>query len=414
MKKHKKHAKKEEYYKLDKKTAGYALLGLIVVLIIAGLFYYDVIELPESKDIKQEKKILDNFTVPVGAPEVELYVIENSDCKECINASQVIDIIKGAPTLDVKSDKIIEYDSDEGKDFIEEYELKRLPAFVLKITSGEQLEEAIPPFEKRNGDMVYDLTPPPYYDVEEGKIKGVISVIKLVNPGCEDCFDLDALMDNLKMFGLAISDEKVVEYDSDEGKELVEKYDITKVPTLIFSSDAAEYDQISTAWDEIGSTEADGMMVLRTVNPPYYDIDTDSVKGVVSITKLSDESCDKCFDPDMIKDMFEKQLMMQYGSEKTVDVSSEEGKTLLEKYDITKVPTVVLSSDAGEYPGITNVWDQIGVIVDNDYVITKLETIPGIVYKNLETDEIIGLQEEDSEDDAEKAVEEGSEANETA
>ncbi|MBD3303883.1 hypothetical protein GF343_01965 [Candidatus Woesearchaeota archaeon] len=412
MKKSKKHTKnKEEYYKLDKKTMGYALLGLIVVLIIAGLFYYDVIELPESKEGKKEKKILDNFTVPVGAPEVELYVIENSDCRECINASQVIEIIKGAPTLDVTSDKIIEYDSDEGKDLIEEYELKRLPAFVLKITSEEKLEEAVPPFEKRNGDMVYDMTPPPYYDVKEGEIKGVISVIKLVNPGCEDCFDLDALMKNLKMFGLAISEEKTVEYDSEEGEDLVEKYEITKVPTLIFSSDAAEYDQISGAWADIGSTEDDGRMVLRTVNPPYYDLETSSVKGVVSITHLTDESCDKCFDTSMIKDMFENQLMMQYGIEKTVDVSSEEGKDILEKYGITKVPTVVLSSDAGEYPGVANVWDQIGVVMDGEHVITKLETIPGVVYKNLETGEIIGLEEENSGEDSE---EETSDGNETA
>jgi len=411
MKKHKKHTKKEEYYKLDKKTAGYVLLGLIVVLIIAGLFYYDVIDLPESEEKEEEKQVLDNFTVPVTAPEVELYVVQNSACDECINVSEVIEIIKGAPTLDITSDQIVEYDSEKGKELIEEYELKRLPAFVLKIVSGEKLEEAIPPFEKRNGDMVYDLTPPPYYDVQEDTIKGAISVIQLVNTDCEDCFDLSALMKNLKMFGLAFSDEQIVEYDSEEGGELIEKYDITKVPTLIFSSDAAEYEQISTAWDEIGSIEDDGMMVLRTVNPPYYDLDTDSVKGIVSITHILDESCDACFDTAMIKDMFEQQLMMKYGNEETVDVSSEEGKALLEKYNITKVPTVILSDDAGEYPGITNVWNQIGVIVDSNYVITKLETIPGIVYKDMETDEIIGLEEEEPEEDSE---EETSGDNETA
>ena len=43
MKKHKTHTKKEEFYRLDKKTVGYCLIGLIIILIIAGLFYYDVI-----------------------------------------------------------------------------------------------------------------------------------------------------------------------------------------------------------------------------------------------------------------------------------------------------------------------------------------------------------------------------------
>ncbi|MBW3001548.1 thioredoxin family protein [Candidatus Woesearchaeota archaeon] len=414
MKKHKKNTKNEDFYKIDKKTAGYCLLGLIVILIIAGLFYYDVIELPESEEKKEEKAILDNFTITAEAPEVELYVIENSECTHCMNASTVIELIKGAPALDIKSDKILEYDSDEGKELIEEYELKRLPAFVLKIVSGETLEEAIPPFENRKGAMVYDMTPPPYYDVEADEIKGVISVTKVVNSGCEDCFDLEALIGNLKMFGLAVGEETTVEFDSDEGKELVEKYGITKVPTLIFSKDAKEYDQISSAWEEIGTTEDDGMMVLRTVNPPYYDIETDSVKGIVSITHLTDESCEDCFDTAMIKNMFEQQLMMKYGSEKTVDISSEEGKKLLEDYEITKVPTVILSGDAEEYPGITGVWDQIGSVVNDEFVITKLETIPGIVYKDLETDEIVGLKEETTDDSEEEPEEESSEENETA
>ncbi len=414
MKKHKTHAKKEEFYKFDKKTIGYGLIGLIIILIIAGLFYYDVIELPESKEKKEEIKVLDNFTIPVSAPEVELFVIENSDCKECINVSTVIEIIKGAPTFKVKSDKIVAHDSEEGADLIEKYELKRLPAFVMKIVSGEKIEGDFPPFEKRNGDLVYDMTPPPYYDVQDDKIKGVISVTKIVNSGCADCFDLESLMKNLKMFGLTVGDEKTVEFDSEDGKALIEKYDITKVPTLVFSSDAAEYDQISGAWGEIGTTEDDGMMVLRTVNPPYFDLKTDSVKGVVEITHLTDESCDQCFDTAMIKNMFEQQLMMKYGSEKKVDISSEEGKKLADDLGINLVPTVVLSNDASEYPGITNVWDQIGTIVDGKYVLTKLDTIPGIVYKDLEKDEIIGLTEEKAEEPAEEESEESSEGNETA
>jgi len=399
MKKHKTRNKKEEFYNLNKKTIGYILIGLIIVLIIAGLFYYDVIELPESKEEKKDDlKVLDNFTIPMGAPEVELYIIENPECKECLNVSKVLEIIKGAPTLDVKSDQTVAYDSKEGKEFIEKYDLKRLPAFVLKIISEEKLEGDMPPFEKREGDLVYDQTPPPYFDVADEKVKGVISVTKITNSDCADCFDIEMLMKNLEMFGLAVSDEKTVAHDSEEGKELIEKYEITKVPTLIFSSDAAEYDQITQAWPEIGTTEDDGMMVLRTVNPPYFDLESDSVKGVVDITHLTDESCGPCVDTAVFKDMFEQQLAMKFSNEKKVDISSEEGKKLVEDLDIKLVPTIVMSSDAEEYPGITNVWDQIGTIVDGKYVLTKIDSVPGIVYKDLEKDEIIGLEEEKTEE----------------
>ena len=406
MKKHKTHTKKEEFYNLDKKTIGYILLGLIVVLIIVGLFYYDVIELPESKEEKKDDlQVLDNFTISTGAPEVELYVIENPDCKECLNVSKVLEIIKGAPTLDVKSDKTLAYDSEEGKEFVSKYNLQRLPAFILKIVSGEQMEGDMPPFEKREGDLVYDQTPPPYFDVADGTVKGVISVTKITNSDCADCFDIEMLMKNLQTFGLAVGDEKTVAHDSEEGKELIEKYEITRIPTLIFSSDAAEYEQITQAWPEIGTTEDDGMMVLRIVNPPYFDIESDSVKGVVEITHITDESCEPCVDTAVFKDMFETQLAMKFSNEKKVDISSEEGKKLAEDLDINLVPTIVMSSDAEEYPGITNVWDQIGTIVNGQYILTKIDSVPGIVYKDLEKDEIIGLEEEKAEE---------SEGNETA
>ena len=293
--------------------------------------------------------------------------------------------------------------------------MRVLPAFVLEILSGEKIED-IPPFEARKGALVYDNTPPPYFDVAEEKVKGVVVLTKITAEDCEDCFDLDMLVSNLKMFGVVLGKENSFAYDSDEGKELVEKYDIKSVPTLIFSGDAAEYEQISTAWEEIGTTEDDGMMVLRTVNPPYLDIDSGKVKGIVEITYLVDEGCEQCYDPAVIKQMFEQQLAMKFSDEKKVDVSSEDGKNLVEDLDIKLVPTVIMSGDAGEYPGIATVWGQIGAVKDDKYVLTNLELIPGAVYKDLEKGEIIGLEEETAaeEEPEEEESEESSESNETA
>ena len=78
--------------------------------------------------------------------------------------------------------------------------------------------------------------------------------------------------------------------------------------------------------------------------------------------------------------------------ENKVDISSAEGKALVEKYAIKKVPTVVISGDLREYEGFDTVWGQVGSIEeDGTYVFRQLEVLSqNIVYKDLTTGEVVG------------------------
>jgi len=397
----KKHTKKnDEYYKLNKKTIGFAILALAVIVILIALYYQGVFDkfLPEQEEQVQEIRTKVDLDLKA---EVKLTVI-TVDCEDCIDAKTAAGIIKDAPMLDVTEEEYLDADSDEGKAAIEKYDLKRLPAFIL---SGKELKLDLPTFREKDGDYVFDETPPPYYDVATSQIKGRIEVIKLVDPDCEECFDLSKLVNNLNQFGIKITSEKTVPFDSEEGKKIIEDYSITKIPTIIFSDDAKEYDQINQIWETVGSTESDGKMVLRTVNPPYKDLETNQVVGVVDITHLVDASCEECFDTAEIKKMFEAQMGMSFGTETTVDISSEEGKDLIEQFDIKLVPTVIFSDDLGDYPTVPDMWTQIGIEKDGNYVLTKIDMIQGVVYKNLETGELVGLKEEKTEEPAVETTE---------
>ena len=44
------------------------------------------------------------------------------------------------------------------------------------------------------------------------------------------------------------------------------------------------------------------------------------------------------------------ELCIKIDSEETYDISDAKGKALLSKYNITQVPTVILSSDVNVYP----------------------------------------------------------------
>lgn len=407
----KKHStKKDEYYKLDKKTIGYGILAVALIVVLVVLYSQGMFDtfLPEKEAKTADKETAEMKTKVDIVPEVKLTVI-TADCEKCINASLAAKIIKEAPILKIVDEEFIEYDSEEGKTLVAKYNITRLPAFILR---GKNIEFDLPTFDKKQDALVFSNTPAPYFDVASGEPKGIVDVIKVVDPDCEDCFDIEMLANNLKAFGIVFDEEKTVAFDSQEGKEVILKYDIKSLPTVIFSGDAMEYEQISSIWETVGSTEEDGMMVLRQVNPPYLDVDSGDVKGIVDITYLVDESCEKCYDPQMLKDMFIQQLAMKFGTENKVDVSSDEGKDLIEAFEIQYIPTIIMSSDAGEYPGITSIWDQVGAVKDSQYALTKLDVAQGVVYKDLESGEIIGLPE--GEELEETEAEEGSEGNETA
>ena len=171
---------------------------------------------------------------------------------------------------------------------------------------------------------------------------------------------------------------------------MIQKYDINKLPTLLFSNDLAEYPDIAGTWAERGSVEPDGMYVLREVGAPYYDFDSGNIKGLVEVTYLVDESCEECYDVAVHKSILGK-YGVKINSEKTVDIASSEGKEILEKYEITQVPTIVLSEGVSVYSQLAQIWASVGSVEEDDsYVFRNVANMGGIVFKDLETGELVG------------------------
>lgn len=370
--------KEEEYYALSRKTLIAGIVIVIIAAVLAGVYFKGGFDKYLGKNETKTAEPL---------PKFELIAIENPACTECMNASQAMEIIKGAPVLNVTSDRIISFDSAEAKKLITKYEIERLPAFILK---GKNLDAKLTPFEKKKDALVFGRSPPVYYDIKKDKIVGEVTVIAITKPSCEKCFDITKLVAQLKNLGMAIVSEQIAEYNSTTGKALIKEYNITKIPTMILSEEAIEYDALNKSWKDIGSIEKDGKLVLRTVNAPYYDLSAKKTKGLVDITYLKDEECTECYSPAQFKSYFQQSLGMAFDTETTVDISSSEGKSLVKKYNITLVPTALFSNDLKEYPAIKQMWSQMGKVVNGTYVFTKVDKLQGIKYKDLSTGEILG------------------------
>ena len=146
------------------------------------------------------------------------------------------------------------------------------------------------------------------------------------------------------------------------------------------------YDDITENWQQVGTVENDGSYVLRAISPPYFDLNKNEVVGLVDVTYLSDKSCLDCYDVEIHRQILTdpRGIGVNINSEKKVDILDAGGKELVEKYSITKVPTVILSSDFSAYPFANDLGDFFTLEDDGSYVFRNLEAIGNnIVYNDL-------------------------------
>jgi len=318
-------------------------LTLLLIVVLAGSAYL-LFSSPESASSEQEMKNA------VGVKVTFLGV----DCEDCIDVAAVRDFLSQQSSITV--DETVELTIEESRELIAEHNISRLPAVLLE---GDVKGVIIESFTQSNEALLLGNMPPPYYDIASEKVKGLVSV-KHVTVDCRECFDMDIVLDGLSQAGIVVKDVLEVNSKSDEGKELVEQYKLEKLPTLIFSSDAAEYDAFAQVWQQVGTEEEDGSLVLRLVSPPYVNVATKKVEGKVKATYLVDAGCTSCFDPHELDVLLNESFGMFIDQRKDVDIMSSAGKTLVNKYNIDFAPTVVLSKDAGLYPMFEEGWAQAG------------------------------------------------------
>jgi len=353
----------------------YLLVALGLILLFS---VYTLVKVQTGlKDVKAPE--------PPKLAQLTLTIVEAPACPDCFDARNYAAAIKQIPLTNVTEERV-KHDSIEGQKLIKEYKLTRLPAAVV---TGEMENITIPAFTKKDDAYIFTDVPPPYYDLATAGVVGRVAVTYLVDPGCPLCFDVNQFTAQMKQIGVAVGSEKNFEYNSHDGIALVKKYGITKVPTMLLSEDALEYELIKQAWPQAGTTESDGTLVLRNVTPPYRDLSTRQVRGLVTLTLLVDKSCTACYNASMHELVLEQSFSMKFKDVKTVDISSATGENLVAKHKITAVPTMLLDKEADAYPALAIAWQQIGTQEsDGTYVFREVDLLQGVTYKDLSTGEL--------------------------
>lgn len=375
---HKHHKKKEKRYNLTTILA--IILGVILLVNIIFIINLDSV----VKDKIREG------TGALSPPQLQLLVLQNSECTDCFDISTIVQDIKNA-NVNVTEEKTIEFSSNEAKTLIGKYSLEKLPTVIV---TGQINRTSIPFLAEREDALVLEDIDPPFTDARTGDVKGRVSATYIIETSCSECNDPSAIVAQFKSGGVAVIAENQLNADSSVGRKLISQYNIRTLPTVLLSEDLSAYKDITDNWNLFGSVEDDGTYVVRTIQAigiPYYDVREQSVKGLVDIVYLTDKSCDECYDVTVHSTILTRSFAIKFGDEKTIDISDEEGKALIEKYNITNVPTIVMSDDADSYARLKPVWAGVGTIEDDGtYIFRNILAMRGSVFKDLSTGEILG------------------------
>ncbi len=357
----------------------YMALGVILVFILI----YNL-SLSVSLAGSLDKRIAEAKEAAVPA-RIQLVMITDPNCSDCFDIAPVISSLKSANT-NVTEERSYELSSKVAEELIQKYAIEKVPALLV---SGEVDKLSIRDMEKRENILVFANPAPPYTEAGTGKVIGKVSTILLESSSCEQCGDLSRISGVLEQSGIAVSERKKIDASTEEGQELIKKLEIRKLPAFLISSDINAY-PFAEKIKQSGVAEKNGYYVLESP-PPYVEVQTGRVRGIVNLMLVTSIICPNCYDVRMHKQIF-SQVGLAIESEETVDISSAEGIELKMKYNMEKVPTVILSGDVGVYEWLSQVWEEVGTVEeDGAYVFRNVEQLgPGIVYQDLKKGEIVG------------------------
>ncbi|TSC84234.1 MAG: hypothetical protein G01um101413_529 [Parcubacteria group bacterium Gr01-1014_13] len=213
-----------------------------------------------------------------------------------------------------------------------------------------------------------------------------LELVMINDKTCPDCFDTAAIINQIKKEGVKIDSDKNIDRSSDEGKQLIAKFAIKKLPTFLVKGELKKNSVLANFFSQAGDT-IDDTFVFRQVGGPYFDTATNKVKGKVNLVLITDVTCTQCYDVAQ-----HEAILKQFGittAAKVADIKSDLGKALIKAYGIKMVPAFVLTGEIKEYPSLTSVWSQVGFVAkDGAYVFTKGVPFMG-TYKDLATNKVV-------------------------
>ena len=339
--------------------------------------------------VEEAKVIMEEELRPAG---LELVKLTSENCDSCFDIEKAIEGLK-SQNVNITSEETVSSESKQGKEFISKYNIKKLPTIIVsgEINKSEQLASY---FEEKGdiqeGKFVYTSLAPPYVDVASNQVRGLVQITHVVDSSCEKCVDLTPISSALEEQGLFIQDEQFIEYNSNEGKGLISKFDIKEIPAVLISTEVDYYSDIKEALILAGATKKEGFYAVHSTQPPYIDLAQKRTVGLVNVVYLTKGDCTACYNVSINKNILPR-FGVVLDKENTYDINSPEGKQFVQKYNIKKVPAIILSPDSKHYPSLVQAWKSVGTVEKDGWFVMRNPEVIG-TYWDLEKNILVAAK----------------------
>lgn len=357
------------------------LLIWVVFGLMIGLLIHLVTQ--PSTDVKPQQNITLNTTTNDTISLVQntttkkniTFVLIQSPCEECnydeIPIQQTVTFLSELENVTLESSYNLTYPSPEAIALVTKYNITELPTLVV-MGDTEADQELVSIWLENVGTKESDNTLvsrdvyPPYYDIGLGKSAGLVSGIAIGASNCSDCMDAYEFMPALEDITIAVvfTNKTVLDENDTFAQELISSYNITKLPVLLLDEEFFAY-PVSDYFTELGTVE-NGWFILRDVKPPYKELPDGKIRGLVDAIYITNSSCSDCFDPEELGLYFSDAAGLYLNNQTTYEANSTDAISLIEKYDLTSLPAVLLSSEASVYNNFDVVWQSQNNSIESD------------------------------------------------
>ena len=217
---------------------------------------------------------------------VSSVIIKDKICKVCTDLNLVVNNLKQSGIFFGK-EKSLDFSEAEAKELINKFAIKKLPVLLLSndIDAYPEISQGLSQLKSKDGSYYVMESQAPYIEAESGKLRGLAKLILLNDSSCKECYNVEIHKSIIARFGVSIGEEKNVDAGSAEGKQMISRYNIKSVPTILLTGDLKVYDGFNSIWEQVGTVETDGAYVFREISAmgpgmTYKDTATNEVKKV--------------------------------------------------------------------------------------------------------------------------------------
>lgn len=213
------------------------------------------------------------------------------------------------------------------------------------------------------------------------KPKNIVDITLFNNTSCIECTTLDWYLEVYKKAWVNFWNIRKIDYKSWEWKTHSQEYDVKKLPFIIFSKELSQYETISNSWDRtFGYKNNEWEFIPTDIIPPYFDIKSQKIEGLIDMIYIWNDSCEKCYTLNNIQSIL-SQFWLKFQNIKVHDNNWKIAKELIKKYNIEVSPVIILSAETNLYKNFAYFWKSIWTIEEDGKYILRKPNLIGLKYK---------------------------------